>query len=435
VSELPPQWAWTTLGEATESTRPICYGVLKPGPFVPDGVPLLRIQDLAGNKVASSGIHLISPELDAEYARSKLSGGEVLLSIQGTVGRVAIAPLPLSGANISRTLAVIAPDGRLDRPFLRFYFEHLAYRRAYETGGTTRASLNISTIRRMRVPVPPLDEQRRIVAAIEEHLSRLDAADVLLKAGLRRLDSLEVATTKQLLDGGWALTSLGDLAVRITKGTTPTSLGRPFTREGVLFVKAESLSNGVIDHNKCARIDAETHEVLRRSQLDEGDVLVTIAGTLGRVAVVRDRDVPANTNQAVSVVRLSKPEYAPWVAIWLRSSRSLLRAGGRGVGLQNLNLKQVASVDVPLPPLQEQRRIVQEVEERLSRIDALRASIERAQRRSRTLRAAILERAFRGELVPQDPADEPAEALLARIRAEKDMSEPATGRRRKTVRP
>ena len=72
-----------------------------------------------------------------------------------------------------------------------------------------------------------------------------------------------------------------------------------------------------------------------------------------------------------------------------------------------------------MPPLEEQRRIVQEVEERLSRIDAMRASIERAQRRSRTLRAAILERAFRGELVPQDPTDEPAEALLARIRAER----------------
>ncbi len=70
-------------------------------------------------------------------------------------------------------------------------------------------------------------------------------------------------------------------------------------------------------------------------------------------------------------------------------------------------------------PLEEHWRIVQDVEERTTRIDALRASIERAQRRSKALRAAILERAFRGELVPQDPSDEPAESLLARIRAER----------------
>ncbi len=81
--------------------------------------------------------------------------------------------------------------------------------------------------------------------------------------------------------------------------------------------------------------------------------------------------------------------------------------------------RSLQPIPIPVPPLEEQRRIVQEVEERLSRIDAMRASIERAQRRSQTLRAAILERAFRGELVPQDPSDEPAEALLARIRAER----------------
>ena len=100
-----------------------------------------------------------------------------------------------------------------------------------------------------------------------------------------------------------------------------------------------------------------------------------------------------------------------------------------------LNKSKFKALQVPVPPLEEQRRIVQEVEERLSRIDAMRVSIERAQRRSATLRAAILERAFRGELVPQDPADEPAEVFLARIRAQKDLSGLATGRRRRTVRP
>ena len=75
------------------------------------------------------------------------------------------------------------------------------------------------------------------------------------------------------------------------------------------------------------------------------------------------------------------------------------------------------------------------IEARLSAVDALRAAIERAQRRSASLRRAVLERACRGELVPQDPSDEPAEALLARIRGERDMSGDATGGRRKAVRP
>jgi type I restriction enzyme S subunit len=97
----------------------------------------------------------------------------------------------------------------------------------------------------------------------------------------------------------------------------------------------------------------------------------------------------------------------------IRSRWSKLAAG---TNINNLKREHITGTLVPLPPLDEQRRIVQEVEERLSRIDAMRASIERAQRRSAALRAAILERAFSGELVPQDPSDEPAEALLARIR-------------------
>jgi type I restriction enzyme S subunit len=85
------------------------------------------------------------------------------------------------------------------------------------------------------------------------------------------------------------------------------------------------------------------------------------------------------------------------------------------------------------PPLDEQRRIVARVEEQLSAVEALRAAIERAQRRSASLRRAVLERAFRGELVPQDPADEPADLLLARIRTERDQATPTTrhGRARK----
>ena len=86
---------------------------------------------------------------------------------------------------------------------------------------------------------------------------------------------------------------------------------------------------------------------------------------------------------------------------------------------------EVARRSSRCPPLDEQRRIVARVEEQLSAIDALRAAIERAQRRSASLRRAVLERAFRGELVPQDPSDEPASVLLERIRAERAAAPPA----------
>src|SRR6058998_808399 len=104
---LPEGWAVTTVGYLAKDPRSIAYGVLKPGPDVPSGIPMLRVKDIVNNHLVRAGLYRISHALDEAYQRTKLRGGEVLLSIQGTVGKVAIVPDTLSGANVSRTLAVI----------------------------------------------------------------------------------------------------------------------------------------------------------------------------------------------------------------------------------------------------------------------------------------------------------------------------------------
>ena len=92
----------------------------------------------------------------------------------------------------------------------------------------------------------------------------------------------------------------------ITKGTTPTSLGKSFIENGVNFIKAESITDsGEFVKEMFAFIDEDTHELLKRSQLQVGDILFTIAGVLGRIAIVNQEILPANTNQAVALIRLS----------------------------------------------------------------------------------------------------------------------------------
>ena len=100
---------------------------------------------------------------------------------------------------------------------------------------------------------------------------------------------------------------LADLCLVITKGTTPTTLGRPFVSGGINFIKAESiLDSHTIDKNKFAFIDIETNDLLKRSIIYSGDIIFTIAGTLGRFALVDDSILPANTNQAVAIIRADK---------------------------------------------------------------------------------------------------------------------------------
>ena len=97
---------------------------------------------------------------------------------------------------------------------------------------------------------------------------------------------------------------LQDLCEVVTKGTTPTTLGKPFTASGINFIKAESiLDNHSIDTAKFAYIDDETNAMLKRSIIEANDILFTIAGTLGRFALVDESVLPANTNQAVAIIR------------------------------------------------------------------------------------------------------------------------------------
>ena len=135
--------------------------------------------------------------------------------------------------------------------------------------------------------------------------------------------------------------------------------------------------------------------------------------------------IEAATNQACAAVIVDDTALDRGYAklLFATSYEANRRLASGGVQ-PNLNLSLIRDLSLPVPPLEEQRRIVAEIEERLGAIDALRAAIERAQRRGAALRRAVLERAFRGELVPQDPSDEPAEALLARIRAARGTAPP-----------
>jgi restriction endonuclease S subunit len=203
-------WVELSLGELTENTRPICYGVLKPGPQVEGGVPLVKITDMDRRILGPEGMQQISNELDNEFRRSRLQGGEVLLSIQGTVGRVAIAASTLEGANISRTIAVIDPDDRLHNFYLMYVLEKIATEGDYDSAGSTRESLNISTIRSMKILCPPIPEQKRIVDLISSVDSYIEA----LQQQLERAKRSRNAVLHEFLTAGgddWVETTLGEV--------------------------------------------------------------------------------------------------------------------------------------------------------------------------------------------------------------------------------
>ncbi|MBR2335366.1 MAG: restriction endonuclease subunit S [Clostridia bacterium] len=155
---------------------------------------------------------------------------------------------------------------------------------------------------------------------------------------------------------------LGDIATVITKGTTPTSIGFTFQNEGINFVKIESVDEtGNFICDKFDHISADCHKKLKRSQLQENDILFSIAGAIGRTAIVTKDILPANTNQALAIIRIPQGIINYSFLLYILQSSVVLEQAEKkkqGVAQLNLSLKDIGDFIIPDIPLAEQQEIV-----------------------------------------------------------------------------
>lgn len=155
---------------------------------------------------------------------------------------------------------------------------------------------------------------------------------------------------------------LSEIVELITKGTTPTTLGYDFQDEGVNFLKIECFDEkGMYLADKVAHISDECNEKLKRSQLKAGDILFSIAGAIGRVGIVTEEMLPANTNQALAIIRIkSKDIYLPYIKLVLVSPiiKKQFEKKKQGVAQLNLSLKDINELSIPLPDKEKQKVIV-----------------------------------------------------------------------------
>ena len=181
---------------------------------------------------------------------------------------------------------------------------------------------------------------------------------------------------------GWKTCRLGDLTTVITKGTTPTSVGFKFLDNGVNFIKIESITKtGTFIKNKFAYISEKANLALKRSQLQEGDILFSIAGALGRTAVVTKDILPANTNQALSIIRLKENSdiLTKYILSALTTGFALeqIEKFKGGVAQQNLSLGQMKEFQILIPPISEQKEIIEILDKAFKSIEKAKANIEK----------------------------------------------------------
>ncbi|HEN8797677.1 TPA: restriction endonuclease subunit S [Pseudomonas putida] len=297
------------------------------------------------------------------------------------------------------------------------------------------------------VPVPPAAEQARIAARLDELLAQVD----ILKARIGgipallkrfRQSVLAVAVSGQLTEkwrssldtakplASWKNCKIGDISSLVTSGSR--GWADYYSDSGAIFIRSQDINTDELEISDTAFVKLPGSSEGKRTRVQYQDILLTITGAnVGKVARVKQQIPEAYVSQHVALVRLYKPEYAPFIELFLKdigSGRGVLLDLAYGGGKPGLNLSNIRDLLLPLPPIEEQIEIIRRVEQLFAFADQLEANVTKAQSRIDLLTQSILAKAFRGKLVPQDLNDEPASILLERIKVKRTV--PSKAKRR-----
>jgi type I restriction enzyme S subunit len=386
----------------------------------------------------------------------------------------------------------------VDNRYLQYFLNSWSFKRfASHLNTGDRPRVDWDQLKEYGFPLPPHSEQHRIVAAIEEQFSRLDAGVSALERVQTNLKRYRTSVLKAAVEGrltaawreehpdvepasellerilkerrerwekdrlaafekngkrppknwrskykeptgpntedlpdlpeGWTQATVAQVARSVKYGSSAKTSNDP---SGVPVLRMGNIQNGTLDLENLKYLPTN-HPEFPDLLLQDGDLLfnrTNSAELVGKSAVYRNNPSPCSYASYLIGARLIEgcvPEHVGYYLNSFHGRSWIASVVSQQVGQAKVNGTKLQALTFPLPPLFEQEAIVKEAKRRLSVLDEVEAEVEANLKRAARLRQAILKRAFEGKLVPQDPTDEPASELLARIRAEREQSAPA----------
>jgi type I restriction enzyme S subunit len=406
-----------------------------------------------------------------------LPPGSVLFSSRASIGKIAVAAEPMA---TNQGFANLIPRGGIDSYYLAYCLKRFVEQIRALGSGTTYLEVAKSELRRFKVPLAPFNEQRRIAHKIRALLQQLrtakealeknrvlgkqlrqsilakafrgelternlndEPAENLLKVvrqerqefiskgdGLRKRThgkppTIDPKGLPQLPDG-WIWTRLSEVCTKVQDGTHFSPPNSPDLKDGVPYVTAKNIKPQGIDLSNITYISRLAHDnIYRRCNPEKGDVLYIKDGATTGLAVVNELEFPFSV---LSSVALLKPDRrllnSHFLKHYLNSPETYKRLTGRmtGTAIKRIILERIRNAEFPLAPLDEQKAVVAIVEAAFEKAVIVDRNLQDANKEASFLEQAILGKAFRGKLVPQDPNDEPGTTLLDRIRTQRAIA-------------
>lgn len=322
---------------------------------------------------------------------------DILLSVRAPVGPTNLAPCKVC---IGRGLAAIRAGEKLKQKYLLYFFRSIEKILSDSGTGTTFKAITQDQIRNLQIPLPPLPEQERIVARIEELFSELDKGVEALQTIKAQLRVYRQAVLKEAFEGFERFQQIKSCSSLVTSGSR--GWAQYYSSQGAAFIRIGNLTQDriLIDFSDTQFVQLPDKAEGTRSLLKPSDILISITANLGSIAVVPETIEEAYINQHIAMVRLKHPSLARFYAWYLRSDRGqkdLLR-NKRGAGKLGLGLDDIRETHIPIVDDTVAGRIVETIESRLSVCDQIEKTVDESLAKAESLRQSILKKAFEGRL-------------------------------------
>ncbi len=382
------------LGELFKVTSGGTPSRRKPEFYEGGTIPWIKTGDLHNKNVTEASEYITQDGLDGSSARMYPKGTVLVAMYGATIGACSILDID---ACTNQACAAFTPNSEVDISFLYYLLKR--NKSTFVKAGSGGAQPNISAtfLKEFEIPLPPLDEQKRIAAILDKadairrkRQQAIDLADDFLRSVFLDMFGDPVTNPK-----GWEVKAIEELSIRVTKGESPKWQGFEYGTSGVRFITSENVLWGKLD-NRVKYIPQAFHEKLKRSQVLHGDLLINLVGaSVGRACLADIEDKPANINQAVAVTTFNQTEIISELAliqVLLPSVQRILLGNAVEAARANVSLKNIRELELVVPPKDLQLKFMEKV--------SLYKELENkfAESNQNNLFNSLSQKAFAGEL-------------------------------------
>lgn len=386
-------WEMKTLGEIGKVS--MCKRILKKQTNEIGGIPFYKIGTFG--KEANA---YISQEIYNEF-KSKYSfpkKGDILLSASGTIGRRVIydgKPAYFQDSNI------VWIDNDEKEVLNEYLYKFYGYCDWNPSRGATISRLYNDDLRRIQIPIPPLPEQKQIVALLDKAFAAIDQAQANIEKNIENAKELFQSKLNEIFSQkgvGWETRTFKEICSVITDGTHQTP---KYFDSGYIFLSSKNVTSGKIDWENVKYLDEEQHnKMYRRLAPQINDILLAKNGTTGVAAIV-DVDKVFDIYVSLALLRPTEVIYPYYLLHFINSSIAKKQFNKRliGVGVPNLHLKEIREVVINFPnDIDEQIEIANYIDELIENIETVKSHYQQKLANLEDLKKSILQKAFSGEL-------------------------------------